>query len=389
MMCSVAFTSLVILGIATGVLAQKNSESPKLSKSLFPFFLDRTGIHTGNLVRTAYSNFGNIGSRTLSEARMEWPVGSGVTYGFEFIFWVASEVVTDGGDTLHIISDRYTGGSRDVPSPEDHNWGWEPLPGYLNDGKIVGGVDEDLNGNDVLDEGEDLNNNGMLDRELINQVEFPAMSHLPQTWPFDWPVGSFPGEPGTRRNKWNGLFGAFVRADQESYYVMDDRSNDEFPYFPFPDDTLPFLQGGRRGVGLQVEVRNFQWSNPLAEDIVISIYQVKNVSEKPLTKNIVGMYVDADVGQSDSEDDISSFDTIDDITYQWDLDGLDRQGRPTGYFGFAFLLSPGLIDGKTEMAGWQLSRRAGHPSQQVERSLWRFRARRSGKLLCHGRQEQR
>ena len=84
-----------------------------------------------------------------------------------------------------------------------------------------------------------------------------------------------------------------MRADQESYYVMDDRSNDEFPYFPFPDDTLPFLQGGRRGVGLQVEVRNFQWSNPLAEDIVISIYQVKNVSEKPLTKNIVGMYVDA------------------------------------------------------------------------------------------------
>ena len=341
----VAIASLLILAIATGVLAQKKSERPKLSKSLFNFFLNRTGIHTGNLIRTAYSNFGNIGSRTLKEARMEWPVGSGVTYGFEFIYWVASEVVTDGGDTLHIISDRYTGSNRDVPSPEDHNWGWEPLPGYFNDGEIVGGVDEDLNGNDVLDEGEDLNNNGLLDRELINRVEFPAMSQLPETWPFDWPVGSFPGEPGTRRNKWNGLFGAFVRADQESYYVIDDRSNDEFPYFPFPDDTLPFLQGGRRGVGLQVEVRNFQWSNPLAEDIVISIYQVKNVSEKPLNKNIVGMYVDADIGQGDPDDDISSFDTIDDITFQWDLDGLDLQGRPTGFFGFAFLLSPGLIDG--------------------------------------------
>ena len=341
----VAFTSLVILGIATGVLAQKKSESPKLSKSLFNFFLNRTGIHTGNLIRTAYSNFGNLGSRTLKEARMEWPVGSGVTYGFEFIFWVASEVVTDNGDTLHIISDRYTGGNRDVPSPEDHNWGWEPLPGYLNDGEIVGGVDEDLNGNGVLDEGEDLNNNGLLDRELINKVEYPAMSHLPQTWPFDWPAGSFPGEPGTRRNKWNGLFGAFVRADQESYYVMDDRSNDEFPYLPFPDDARPFLLGGRRGVGLQVEVRNFQWSNPLAEDILITIYKVKNVSEKPLNKNIVGMYVDADIGQGDPDDDNSSFDTIDDITYQWDEEGLDRQGRPTGYFGFAFLLSPGLIDG--------------------------------------------
>ena len=340
-----AFASILLLGIVTGALAQKNSERSELGKTSFNFFLNRTGVHTGNLIRTAYSNFGNLGSRTLKEARMEWPVGSGVTYGFEYIFWVGSEVVTDRGDTLHIISDRYTGSSRDVPSPEDHNWGWEPPPGYFNDGEIIRGVDEDLNDNGVLDEGEDLNNNGLLDRELINNVEFPAMSHLPQTWPYDWPDGSFPGEPGTRRNKWNGLFGAFVRADQESYYVIDDRSNDEFPYFPFPENTAPFLEGGRRGVGLQVEVRNFQWSNPLAEDILMSIYSIKNVSQKPLNKNIVGMYVDADIGQGDSEDDASAFDTFDDITFQWDLDGLDLQGRTTGYFGFAFLLSPGLIDG--------------------------------------------
>ena len=340
-----AFASLLILAVVTGALARKKRDTPESPGQLFNFFLNRTGIHNGNLIRTAFSNFGNLGSRTLKEARMEWPIGSGVTYGFEYIFWVGSEVVTDAGDTLHIISDRYTGAARDVPSPEDHNWGWEPPPGYFNDGEIVRGVDEDLNGNGVLDEGEDLNNNGQLDHELINRVEFPAMSNLPETWPFDWPDDSFPGDPGTRRNKWNGLFGAFVRADQESYYVIDDRSNDEFPYFPFPENSAPFLQGGRRGVGLQVVVRNFQWSNPLAEDILISIYTIKNVSKKPLNKNIVGMYVDADIGQGDSEDDASSFDTFDDITFQWDLDGLDLQGRPTGYFGFAFLLSPGLIDG--------------------------------------------
>ncbi len=325
--------------------AQEKSDENKLSKPAFSFFLNRTGIHTGNLVRTAYSNYGNLGSRTLQEARMEWPVGSGVTYGFEFIFFVASEVITDNGDTIHIISERYSGSARDVPSPEDHNWGWEPLAGYFNDGEIIRGVDEDLNNNGILDPGEDLNNNGVLDHELINVVEFPAMSHLPETWPYDWPEGSFPGDPGTRRNKWNGLFGAFVRADQESYYLMDDRANDEFPYFPFPENPEPFLEGGRRGVGLEVEVRNFQWSNPLAEDILISIYQIKNVSDIPLNKNIVGMYVDADIGQGDSDDDASSFDIVDDITFQWDLDGLDLQGRQTGYFGFAFLQSPGLIDG--------------------------------------------
>ena len=344
------FISFKVVAIVTLLLvpylqAQEKSDENKLSKPAFSFFLNRTGIHTGNLIRTAYSNYGNLGSRTLQEARMEWPVGSGVTYGFEFIFFVASEVITDNGDTIHIISERYSGSARDVPSPEDHNWGWEPLSGYFNDGEIIRGVDEDLNNNGILDPGEDLNNNGVLDHELINTVEFPAMSNLPSTWPYDWPEGSFPGEPGTRRNKWNGLFGAFVRADQESYYLMDDRANDEFPYFPFPENPEPFLEGGRRGVGLEVEVRNFQWSNPLAEDILISIYQIKNVSDIPLNKNIVGMYVDADIGQGDSEDDASSFDIIDDITFQWDLDGLDLQGRQTGYFGFAFLQSPGLIDG--------------------------------------------
>ncbi len=327
-------------------VAQDQKDNNRLSKTNFSFFLNRTGVHTGNLVRSAYSNYGNIGSRTLNEARMEWPVGSGVTYGFEFIFFTASEVITDSGDTLHIISDRYSGANRDVPSPEDHNWAWEPKIGYFNDGEVHKGVNEDINDNGILDPDEDLNNNGILDLELFNTKEFPAMSHLPGTWPFDWPEGSFIGEAGTRRNKWNGFFGPFARADQESYYVMDDRSNDEFPYFPFPENKEPFLNGGRRGVGLEVSVRNLQWSNPQAEDIIISTYHIKNVSSKPLNKNIVGMYVDADVGQGDSEDDVSSFDTFDDIAYQWDFEGLDRQGRATGYFGFAFLQSPGLIDGK-------------------------------------------
>jgi len=322
--------------------AQDEKNNGVLSKPNFSFFLNRTGVHTGNLVRSAYSNYGNLGSRTLSEARMEWPVGSGVTYGFEFIFFVASEVVTDSGETIHIISERYSGANRDVPSPEDHNWGWEPKEGYFNDGMTNRGVNEDLNENGILDPGEDLNLNGVLDFELFNNLEFPAMSHLPGTWPYDWPEGSYIGETGSRRNKWNGLFGAFARADQESYYVMDDRSNDEFPYFPFPENKEPFLEGGIRGVGVEVTVRNLQWINPQAEDIIISTYHVKNVSEKPLNKNIVGMYVDADVGQGDSDDDMSSFDTIDDITYQWDFDGLDLQGRATGYFGFAFLQSPGI-----------------------------------------------
>lgn len=306
----------------------------------FPYPLERSAIHTGNLVRSAFSNYGNLGSRTLVEARMEWPKGSGVLYGFEFIFWVASEVILENRDTLHIISDRYTGARADVPPSRDHNWGWEPKEGYFNNNANTRGIDEDINRNGILDNGEDVNGNGKLDRILFNVVNYLAMSHLPETWPYDWPVGSHTGKSGDRRNKWNGLFGAFPRADQESYYVMDDRSNDEFPYNPFPNDTLPFLQGGRRGVGVEVDVWGMQWSSPLAEDIWINIYEVRNKSPKALKRNIVGMYVDADVANT-SANDASSFDTFDDITYQWDVTGANLQGKKSGYFGFAFLQSPG------------------------------------------------
>ena len=324
------FIFLVLCGWATH----------ELTAQPFPHPLNRAGIHTGNLVRSAFSNFGNLGSRSLVEARMEWPIGSGVLYGFEYIYWVASEVVLDNGDTVHIISDRYSGGRADVPPSRDHNWGWEPKEGYFNDNGNTRGIDEDVNGNGILDDGEDVNGNGKLDRILYNVVNYPAMSHLPETWPYDWPIGSHPGQPGDRRNRWNGLFGAYPRADQESYYVMDDRSNDEFPYYPFPGDTLSYLQGSRRGAGLEVDVWGMQWSSPLAEDIWINIYEVRNISPVELKRNIVGMFVDADVANT-SANDASSFDTFDDITYQWDVTGANLQGKKSGYFGFAFLQSPG------------------------------------------------
>lgn len=326
------------------------SDPLQLNKSTVDYSsFRRSGIHDGNLIRTAFSNFGNLGSRTI-DIRLEWPKGSGTNYGYEFIFFVGAEVIDARGDTIHIFTDNYTGGPRDRAKDDSHTYGWEPIPGYFNDGNYVSGISEDINNNGELDFGEDLDGNGKLTDELYNEIEYPAMSHLQQTWPTDWPVGSYPGEPGSRKGLWNGEYGALVRANQESYYLMDDRNNDEFLYYPFvsnPEDTLPWPDG-RRGIGLEVEARNYQWADVMAEDIIISIYQVKNVSEKNLPKCVLGMYIDADIGtsgpSSDAGDDASNFDTREDITYQWDLDGLSAKGKPTGHFGFAFLQSPGIAN---------------------------------------------
>ena len=334
----------------------------------------RKGLHTGNLVETSFLNRGQLADGYHgSNFEMMWPRGSGVSYGFLFDFFVAGEVLNTDGDTIHIISDCFKRGGLEEAPDGSHWWFWEPLPGYFNDRHLntteyfIGGISEDVGidgypntndygeGNGILDLGEDMNSNGILDESLINVLEYPAMSHAPETWPEYWPAQSYPGDdrflneprPGKRAGRWNGEFGAYVRGDQESYYVMDDRENDEFEYYPFTDSLsmLPWPEG-RRGLGLTVEVRNYQWNHPLAEDILISRYNIINFG-KQINRAIVGMYSDVDVGNTLGGDD-SDYDTNDDITYVWEKSGLADNGLPTGYFGFAFLESPGLSENRKD-----------------------------------------
>lgn len=308
---------LVILCLSLFASAQNEEGEKALNKTGLKKITGRderrTGIHDGNLVFTRFSNFGNLGSR-FEPPKLEWPKGSGTAYGFEFIMIAGAEVVDAHGDTIHIMSENYTNpNSFDISADGTHTYGWEPLPGYFND-------------------------------HSDNTNNFPAMSDKRETWPDSWPH-DYPGPAGTRDGLWNGEFGAFKRADQESYYVIDDRNNDEFDYYPFigsPTDSAGY-PNGRRGLGFEVKVRGYQWVQVEAEDILIVRYDIKNVSDKDLEKVVFGMYVDPAVGgEGDSQDDMAFFDVEDDITYSWDLDGIDNKGRPgVGYFGFAFLESPG------------------------------------------------
>jgi hypothetical protein len=301
---------------------------------------ERDAIHNGNLVLASFLNIGVLG-HVVREIypKMEWPKGSGLSYGWQFDTIVGAEVIDTTGTIVHILSERYAGHGDDRSNDNTHYYGWVPLPGYFNDGGLSTlGIPEDRNGNGELDPGEDVNGNGELDASLENLREQVAMSDYPPSWPARWP-----NRDDFWVARWNGEYGAYSRADQESYYVMDDRYNDEFAYFPYIGSSVDSsgYPDGRRGLGIEIEVRGYQWSHPMAEDILISINDIRNVSDKALEKVVFGMYVDSDVGQHDAGDDAASFDRQDDITYQWDLDGLDRQGKKMGYFGFAFLESPG------------------------------------------------
>ena len=303
---------------------------------------------------------------------ISWPKGQKmVDYIFGAYFYVAAEVVDAHGDSIAIVSDYYKFGEK---APDGtHGYHFMPLPKYFNLDEpdalttpLVGGISEDVGedgvpntndpgeGDGILQPIEDFNGNGELDLHLQNVVGWFALSSQKQTWPEYWPVGSYPGDdrqpgdevPGKRAGRWNGEFGAYVRGDQESYYVMDDRENDEFDYYPFPGDTLGW-PNGRRGLGVTIEARTYQWNARLAEDILINIYDITN-NGKNLEKCVVGMLVDPDMGGQANNDD-ADFDTFDDITYTWNLGGRELDtGLPIGYFGFAFLESPGLAFDSTD-----------------------------------------
>ena len=343
----------------------------------------RLSKHDGNLVESGWVNQGQLADGYISGPNfpMIWPKGSGISYGYVFVFYVAGEVKDARGNTIHIVSDRFHRGNIEQSPDKTHWYDFKPLPKFFNNHHLgisewdIGGVSEDVGvdgianthdfgeGDGELQIAEDFNRNGVLDLSLINVYEWAAMSNLRETWPEYWPAQTYPGDdrpigterPGIRAGRWNGEYGAYVRADQESFYYMDDHENDEFEYYPFmmldttsgeyvPDDR-PWPDG-KRGLGITVKVRNYQWSARLAEDLLISIYDIINYG-RGINKAIVGMYSDVDVGGSSGGDD-ADFDTKDDITYVWDLSGISTQGLPTGYFGFAFLESPGLPDNRKD-----------------------------------------
>ena len=353
----------------------------------------RGAVASGNLIQVPYVTNINISGgywgSTVSPSRIIWPKGSGVEYGHTMSFIVAGEVIPDNGEPLQILTDSYNRSGGDTHPSGSHKFFFTALPGYynmqgelstknrLNDNPddrsllrqtgfyFVGGLDEDTNGNGQLDPGEDLNNNNELDRSLINDIEYTAQSNLPQSWPEFWPPQSYVGDsrtpcafeqgtecepgPGVRAGRWNGAYGAFVRSDQESYYLADDRDNDEFHYYPFLDpatgepDRRDWAGGGRRGLGVEVKVRQYQWASVLAEDIFIATFDVENVSRKDIPKAIIAMIVDYDIAGSTGNNQ-ALFDTKDDITYQWLNRDLVINGFRVGYAGVGFLESPGISD---------------------------------------------
>jgi len=257
--------------------------------------LEGYGLHDKNEVITSFSNFGTISSPGGIND-LVWPKESNIGYAWEMDFFIAATVIDVNGAMRHIVSERAADGGDQ--SPQGDPWGWEPLAGFVN-----------------------------LDNAYI------AMSDAPSSWPADW-------------TEWNSIHSnGEIVADQESFYVISESVNQEFEYYPVPSDSSV------RGLGLQVEVRGFQWDNREYKDFLLVNYKITNVSDKTLDSIIAGIYGDPHIGgRNDYTDDYTAFvdstgidsytgNTTDvrNVLYSWDADTLGDAGAVPGVFGLGFM----------------------------------------------------
>ena len=355
------------------------------------------GLFDRNLVNTTIWNIGSI------KGGMRWPGSEGLNYLSEAHFILAAYVTdmaayegkvlpdTWDGEQFGILSNAYlphvsNATVAQLSSDKTHQQIWQPMPGWFNDGfyGYIWGINEDVNRDGQLDPSEDVNFNGVLDLNLEppeSILKSMAISTDKRTWPEYWPGGSYIGDSrppagrpprttqaGERAGLWNGEYKAGPIADQEAIYMMDDHENDywedrtQLRYWPMknPDGTPDITKWNDpdvnnvsiRGTGVEVEARTYAWFHPLAEDILVSVYRVRNYSDHNLDRVVTGMWANANIVQSTfnaADYVVATFGAGDegrlefDILYQWHKfpDQLNTY-QNVGVFGFGFLESPGI-----------------------------------------------
>ena len=288
---------------------------------------ERMGIHDANNIRTMFYNYGMVGdyppepwSVDLTTFHsVEVPKGTGMNYSNGITPFILAKITQQTGRIAYIMETGYR--ERQGISPyRNRIMRFEPRPGYFQPDPS------------------------------INTGRFPAMSHDTRTWPDIWPDKMNDMDDPGWSGWWNGYFGKRAAADQESYTIMDDDFYDAWDYFPdYRDET-------RRGLGLRIAVRGFQWANPQAGNVIFWHYDVTNEGTTNYNDNIVfGMYMDSGVGGSmlnckgvygaDNNNSYFQREPGLNLVYAWDNDGVGHDLRsncsPTGYLGYAYLETPG------------------------------------------------
>ena len=300
---SILIVSILAFTVSIPALAQRIVDRNKGDHNQ-----TRKGYMDGNLVKTVYYNFGEVGDWKNDQANSGvWPKGAQYhTYLDGVAIIVQAETQDPQGHTIHPLETNYYEFTR-TSTGAGITYGWWPLPGYAGQYQST-----------------------------------PAQSNDASTWPDHWPDRESDWD-----GQWNGFFGKGVQnADLETYFVFDDNEDREYilknNFHPDADDS------SRGGLGMQVRARGFQWSQVLAEDVIFWLYEITNMGTTDYKKVLFAQYVDWGIGGRDnSSSNNGNYNKLLNISYAWLTPGLlgsPGSWSPVGWGGYAFLESPGISD---------------------------------------------
>jgi hypothetical protein len=253
----------------------------------------RSLVIDANRIRTIVYNTGSVSNPGVQGNVLDM-VWGGLGYAYEMGFLTGAKVIAESpaGDTIKFIVDGFGAASRSTAdgdfSPDAiTKWGWLPTSRYTKEGNTA----------------------------IANNQD-------PSSWPADW-------------SGWNGKYGAPI-ADMELLYEMDDSTDAEFNYLPIPS------RPARKGLGLRTTARYYQFAHPNLENVLFTFFEVQNVSEKTLSGMVAGISGDPHIGGVNNFiDDTQDFDSVRQLMYSWDPDGLgDIPSLTPGYFGYTYVTTP-------------------------------------------------
>ncbi|RNC83821.1 MAG: T9SS C-terminal target domain-containing protein [Balneola sp.] len=288
----IVFASLFLFGVSFSIFAQ--SSIPPEYRGAWEN--QARGVLYGNEISTNFRNHGEH-SRWGDFPWGFWPDGGSKHIdGMGFIIagrvpgerakWEAyfGEGATDTTLTPVIINYKEFG--KRISPYNGNLWAWTPLNGFHNPNR--------------------------LDPTTLTPNPIPATSTDKSSWPTFWPDRLDQTDSGWE-GVWNGYRGkGIVNGAQETFYVMDDLSDYEYlfgletdgphselgVYYPIPSDSTI------GGLGIQTEVRTFQFADQIAKDMLFTHYRTTNVSEKDLKEVWTAQIVDVGLGNEENDDDI-------------------------------------------------------------------------------------
>ena len=218
-------------------------------------------ILNGNKITTEIWNYGSISSPGNRVTDIVW---EGLGYGYEFGPFIGAVVPVPAGS--HQDAYQKIGVDGNPVLDDDGNPIW--LARVISDGLVSLGGEISPDGKTFYGwEPLAFNEQGVPYGDP-NSPRIPTSNDVDRSGdgkPDSWPEGWY--NPNLKRYVWPGaLRQGSSNSDLESFFVVDDRSNKEFKYYPFPNDST------RMGLGIEIECRYYQWSNPLAEDVIFLIY---------------------------------------------------------------------------------------------------------------------